>query len=186
MKESFPLGFSCKQRSWFGSIGSVFRPREFETCRVWGARKNRPFNSVYLTGNPIQRRWELGHFRKEKANPQIFKYCCGKRDKLENMSVEPDPSEKQRRDLDQDRVAFLKTDLDMCFTLAALAETRFDIGDRELAEAAIQDAEKGYETLKRFLSDPKHTSHMSAEQHGELSAGLQRLRERLDGLRGRS
>jgi len=56
------------------------------------------------------------------------------------------------------------------------------MGDSEAAGAAIANGEKGYETIKRFLTDPKHVSHISPDQIHELKAELAKLRERLDGL----
>jgi hypothetical protein len=84
--------------------------------------------------------------------------------------------------LNQDRVEFLRTELKTCFTFTEMARTHYQL--RELAEADndVAAAEKGYSTLLRFLSDPKHIEHLATEVLQELKAGLERLRKTLDGL----
>ncbi len=84
---------------------------------------------------------------------------------------------------DQARIVFLRTDIQVCFTFASLAETEHKTGHRENAERSLADAEKGYATVSRFLSDPKHAAHISPEAHQELSTELERLRTTLDQLR---
>ena len=73
--------------------------------------------------------------------------------------------------------------LDWFFTCADLAATRLQLGYREAAEQAIADAEKGYQSVSSFLTDAKHVSHLSADELNALMTELQRLRERLDGLK---
>src|SRR5438552_2965019 len=101
------------------------------------------------------------------------------------MDRPSDPGERLHDDLDQERIKFLELDLDMCFAMTDLAATRLKSGNGEDAEKAIADAEKGYQTVSRFLNDPKHMSRMTADEIRRFTAELQRLRERLDGLRGR-
>jgi hypothetical protein len=84
---------------------------------------------------------------------------------------------------DRNRVQFLQRDLELCFTLASLAETEHDLGHREAANRSVAHAEEGYASIQRFLSDPKHTDHIGGEIGGELMAGLKRLRVTLDGIR---
>jgi hypothetical protein len=99
------------------------------------------------------------------------------------MSKPPDPFENLQANLDQNLVNFLETDLALCFTFADIAAARIETGNREHGEQAIADAEKGYQTVSRFLAD-RHASHMNAEKKQELTAELQRLRKRLDSIPG--
>ena len=99
------------------------------------------------------------------------------------MSGKPDPADLRAK-LDQGRANFITTDLSLCFTFVDLAATRLKMGNRKIAEQAITSAEKGYTTMSRLLSDPKHASHLTADQVQEFTEKLKRLRERLDRLRG--
>jgi hypothetical protein len=83
---------------------------------------------------------------------------------------------------DQRRIEFLRTDLDLCFTIASLAETEFDLGHTDAAEWSARNLEKDYATFRRFLSDPKHAKHITDEERRELTARLERLRAKLDGI----
>jgi hypothetical protein len=84
---------------------------------------------------------------------------------------------------DRQRILLLRTDLEACFTFLAVAETEHQTGHYETAERSLADAEKGYATVLRFLSDPKHARHLSPEVCQELRAELERLRTTLDQLR---
>src|SRR5262245_30440245 len=85
-------------------------------------------------------------------------------------------------ELDQRRVDFIKADLKVCFTFAKVATTELKMGVRRAAAKAIGHAEKGYQTIRRFLTGPKHVSHITAVQIKDFKAKLRRLRQRLDGL----
>jgi hypothetical protein len=80
------------------------------------------------------------------------------------------------------RVAFLQTDLEACLTLTSVAATEYQAGAREAGDRARGEAEKGFSTISRMLSDPKHADHLTYEQHRHFSEGLGRLRRRLDAL----
>jgi hypothetical protein len=90
------------------------------------------------------------------------------------------PFEQIRTKLEEERQRFLDADLEMCFTLADLAETRRRIGSHELALMSLRDAEDGYTVVSRFLADPKHTAFMTLDRTQDLNAKLARLRKRLD------
>lgn len=90
--------------------------------------------------------------------------------------------EAVRLKTDEMRMRFLRTDLATCFTFADLAATRYKTGAREAAAQSVANAEKGYAAILRFMSDPKHGSRISDEERRELTAGLDRLRARLDEL----
>ena len=75
---------------------------------------------------------------------------------------------------------FLRTEVDACFTFIGLAETERRIGNDEHAKRAAADAEKAYATLQRFLSDPKHAKHITAEERQELAERMEKLRKKLD------
>lgn len=86
---------------------------------------------------------------------------------------------------DRDRVDLLRAGLRTSFTFASVAEAELQTGNREAAELSLADAEKGYATVSRFLSDQKHAEHISKEIQRELAAELERLRQTLDELRQR-
>jgi hypothetical protein len=79
---------------------------------------------------------------------------------------------------------FLRTELETCFTLASVAEAEQKRGEPH-AEQSLADAETGYATMVRFISDPKHSKHITEQQGMELSAGMEQLRATLDRLAGR-
>jgi hypothetical protein len=104
--------------------------------------------------------------------------------------VKDDPSEKGpgeilRAKLNQRRIDSLKNEFAMCTTLALVAATKTTLGERKAADKAIADAEKGYGTISRLLSDPKIFTHLTSDLIQEFTAELQRLRDRLDGVQGR-
>lgn len=84
--------------------------------------------------------------------------------------------------LDRDRLEFLRTDLTTSFIFAEMAETEYGIGENEAGGRSMAHGEEGYATLRRFLTDPKHTSHLTRDQLRELNAGVKKLRQRLDDL----
>ena len=84
----------------------------------------------------------------------------------------------------RNRIQFLWTELETCFTLASVAEAEQERGELH-AEQSLAAAETGYATLVRFMSDPKHSTHITEQQGVELRAGIERLRGTLDKLLGR-
>ena len=74
---------------------------------------------------------------------------------------------------------FLKAELDLGFTFTAIASQRFEIGYKESAGKSMLNAEKAYETVVRFLSDPKHSTRLTNIEIRDLTAQLERLREKL-------
>jgi hypothetical protein len=78
----------------------------------------------------------------------------------------------------EERIHFLKTDLELCFTFTSLAATEYKIGHRAHAVRAINDAEKGYATILRFMNDS-----MPEDVRRELQEQAERLRKTLDELR---
>jgi len=87
-----------------------------------------------------------------------------------------------RAESNQNRINFLRNELSLCFTLASVAETERNSGNNEHAKASLADAEKGYATVQRFLSDPKHAKHINDQEHRELTKGMAEVRRKLDGL----
>jgi hypothetical protein len=98
------------------------------------------------------------------------------------MSVPPDPSAELKAEFDSNRVNFLKTEVALGFTFATVAARNYETGSQKAAERSMANSEKAYETASRFLSDPKHSKHLTEEEVRELTAELERLREKLDGL----
>jgi hypothetical protein len=74
---------------------------------------------------------------------------------------------------------FLKAELDLGFTFTSIASQRYETGYDESAGKSIGNAEKAYETVFQFLSDPKHTKGLTNSEIRDLTAQLERLREKL-------
>ena len=101
------------------------------------------------------------------------------------MSTPSDPYANLRADLDRHRVEFMKSELALCFTFSTIAARRYETGDQESAKKSMANAEKAYQTVILFLSDPKHSKHLTGEESQDITAELERLRDRLDGLIGK-
>jgi hypothetical protein len=74
---------------------------------------------------------------------------------------------------------FLKAELDLGFTFTTIASQRYEIGYEESAGKSLVNAEKAYETVSRFLADPKHTKRLTDTEIHDLKEGLEKLREKL-------
>ena len=85
---------------------------------------------------------------------------------------------------DPQRVEFLKSELTLCFTFLFVAAVKYEVGKKESAEESLANAEEVYSGVQLFVSDPKYSKHLANETIQEFTAGLRRLRERLDGLKG--
>jgi len=96
------------------------------------------------------------------------------------MSI--DQFAKLQADFDEHRLDFIKTELALCFTFSIIAARKYETGNQESGAQSMANAEKAYETVIRFLSDPKHSKHLTGEESQDITAELERLRERLDGL----
>lgn len=86
---------------------------------------------------------------------------------------------------DHDRITFLRTELASCFILAGVAETDQRTHNTVNAKRSLTNAESGYSTLQRFLSDPRHTKFISDEELMDLKEAMMELREKLDDLSGK-
>ena len=82
------------------------------------------------------------------------------------------------------RVEFLKSELTLCCTFLFVAAVKYEVGKKESAEESLANAEEVYSSVLPFVSDPKYSKHLTNEAIKEFTAGLRRLRERLDGLKG--
>ncbi len=101
------------------------------------------------------------------------------------MAEQNQRAQDLRRQVDANRVEFLRTDLSVCFTMIRVAETESRIGSNQAAERSLRDAEKGYRSLQRLLNDPKHAQHMRDEDLRQLTAELERLGQELERVRPR-
>ena len=81
---------------------------------------------------------------------------------------------------DQARIDFINVDLDLCLTLAGVAETAISLHHLDHAEQSISRAEKGYSDLLHFYSE---ASGMPEDVQKELQSKFSQLRQRLDELR---
>ena len=77
---------------------------------------------------------------------------------------------------------FLRSELSACVMFASHAATMRIIGNQELTEQAIANAEKSYATLLPFLSDSTRSQGLTAEQLEEFRGQLERIRNTLDDL----
>ena len=82
------------------------------------------------------------------------------------------------------RVEFLRSEVTLCFTFLFIAAVKYEVGKKESAEESLAHAEEVYSSVLLFVSDPKYSKHLTNETIKEFTAGLERLRERLDGLKG--
>jgi len=85
--------------------------------------------------------------------------------------------------LAKDTREFLKTELALGFTLADVAETEYQLGHCEASERSLAHGEEAYDTLSRFLQDPKHAGHLTADQLRELNDGAKDLMQKLGEVR---
>jgi len=83
----------------------------------------------------------------------------------------------------KNRMGFLRTDLELCFSFARFAERSKDNGHHEKAQRYVAHIEKGYSTILRFLSDPKHSRYFSHPELQELTSATNQLRLMLDRLK---
>ena len=86
---------------------------------------------------------------------------------------------KTQSDGDGTHAGFLKAELALGFTFTSIASQRYEIGFKESAGKSIANAEKAYETVSRFLLDPKHTNRLTDADIRDLTAELERLRGEL-------
>ena len=98
------------------------------------------------------------------------------------MSAPSDPFANLQAESAQHRLNFIKTELALCFTFSIIAARKYDTGSQEFAAESMANAERAYETVIQFLSDPKHSKHLTVEESQDITAELERLRERLDRL----
>jgi hypothetical protein len=89
------------------------------------------------------------------------------------------PRKEPQVTTERTRYEFLTTDLEVCFTLAKLVEERIRLNDRDVAKQALVKAERGYDTIRRFLTDVRNTEHRN-----EMETKLNQLRISLDTLAG--
>jgi hypothetical protein len=75
----------------------------------------------------------------------------------------------------RNRIDFLQTDLELCFTFVDLANTERQIGERDAASRLLEKAETGYANIARFLPDVENR-----DQKSEIEQKLAQLRVRLD------
>ncbi len=83
-----------------------------------------------------------------------------------------------RGELDQRRLAFLKSEVELCETFLRTAETHRTLGNLENARKSLHSAETGYATVRQFLADPEW--RVDADTRKALSGILDGLREALD------
>ena len=93
-----------------------------------------------------------------------------------------DPFAKLQAESARHRLNFIKTEVALCFTFSTIADRKYKTGNQESAARSMANAQKAYETVSLFLSDPKHSKHMTGEERHDMTAELERLRQRLDGL----
>jgi hypothetical protein len=98
------------------------------------------------------------------------------------MSTPSDPYANLQAESNRHRLDLIKIELALCFTFSNIAARRYEAGNQESAAKSMANAEKAYETVIQFLSDPKHSKRLTGRTIRECTAELERLREGLDGL----
>jgi len=98
------------------------------------------------------------------------------------MNTPSDSSASIQAQSVRNRLNLIKNELALCFTFSLIATHRYETGDQESALKSMGNAERAYETVIHFLSDPKHSKHLTGEESQHITAELERLRDRLDGL----
>ena len=78
------------------------------------------------------------------------------------------------------RYESLQTDLELCRTFVAIANTERDIGDPRGVVQARTNAENGYATISRLLTNLENPDHRK-----KIQMGLDKLRAALDQLAAR-
>ena len=84
-----------------------------------------------------------------------------------------------RDETDQALLDFIRTDLDLCFVFATVAETAYRMGHRAHAEQTIASAEKGYSDMLRYFLRARG---MTPDVEKAVQSKFNLLRERLDVL----
>jgi len=84
-----------------------------------------------------------------------------------------------QHEIEQARIDFIRTDLDLCLTFATVAQTAYSMGHGEHAEQAVASAEKGYVDMLGLFSKARN---LTPEAKKELHITFKRLRDRLDEL----
>jgi hypothetical protein len=77
---------------------------------------------------------------------------------------------------------FVKIELETCSRSVNLAYMMFQAGNRNGAGRTVADAEQGYATVLRFLSEPQYSKHLTIKDTQEFTATMKGLRKILDGL----
>ena len=91
--------------------------------------------------------------------------------------------ERLRHETEKTRLGLIRTDLQLCFTFADIAETQYDLGYQEHTERMLTIAEKRYSDMLRFFSREKS---LSADVAKELQLTFEQLRNRLATIRERT
>ena len=99
------------------------------------------------------------------------------------MSAPSSPYANLQAEANRQRLKFIKSELALCSTFYTIAVQRYELGNQEAAVKSMDNAEKAYEAVIHFLSDPKHSKHLTFEETQETRAELEWLRGILDGLR---
>ena len=99
--------------------------------------------------------------------------------KISIMDDPGKPSKGLQITTEKTRYEFLITELEVCFTLAKLVEQQIRLNNLEVAKRALVKAERGYDTIRRFLTEVRNSEHRK-----EIEAKLNQLRISLDTLAG--
>jgi len=77
---------------------------------------------------------------------------------------------------------FLKGELDNCSRSVLAASTMYLTGHKDSADRKVSDAEQGYASVLRLLSDPHYSRYLTIKAIQEFTAKMGILRKTLDGL----
>src|SRR5215475_447379 len=103
---------------------------------------------------------------------------------MEHGAEDRNPSQQNlRSDLRRNMLEFLRAEIALSFTLAAVAENQFISGEASHAKHTLRLAERGCATAERFLSDAKYNRYIEGEEQVQLQAQVHELRGELDKVR---
>src|SRR5260370_28099611 len=77
---------------------------------------------------------------------------------------------------------FLRMEFENCSRSVLVASTLYHAGRNDSAARTISDAEQGYETVLRMLSDPQCSKYLTIKTIQEFTAKMGQLRKTLDHL----
>jgi len=90
---------------------------------------------------------------------------------------------RTQAEFERGQAEFLTSLLATSSRCAGIASTMYEGGNTKVADQKMADAENGYATVLRFLSDPQCTKRLTIKAGQDLRKQMKMLRNNLDGLK---